>query len=125
MNSSVTAKVDKREDLTNKKVYRPWVDIQASENGYLLVADMPGVDEKSVDIKLADGVLTVAGKSTVTIPESCKQVYSEYKHGDYQRQFKISKEIDPDKIEANIKNGILTIHLPKQEALKPRVIKVK
>jgi HSP20 family protein len=112
------------EQTRNRKVFIPKVDIIETEGTIELIADMPGVDEKNIDIDLEKGVLTITG---VIEPERYKDqrvIYAEYEIGDYQRSFSISDTIDQDKIEASVKDGVLSLTLPKVEPAKARKIKV-
>jgi HSP20 family protein len=113
------------ERTKSKKLYTPPVDIIEGGNSLLLVADMPGVDENSVDITLEKNVLTIFGTVKPEIPEDHRLVSAEYGIGDYQRTFTLSDEIDKDKIEATVKNGILRLTLPISAAAKTRKIPVK
>ena len=108
-----------------KKLYTPPVDIIEGEDSLFLVADMPGVDENSVDITLEKNVLTIYGTVEPEIPENHRLVSAEYGIGDYQRTFTLSDEIDREKIHATVKNGVLRLALPKAEAVKTRKIPVK
>ncbi len=112
------------ERTRNRKVFVPKVDIIETDGAIELIADMPGVDEKNIDIDLEKGILTITG---VIEPEQYKDqrlVYAEYEIGDYQRSFSISDTIDQDKIEASAKDGVLRLMLPKVEPAKARKIKV-
>jgi len=108
-----------------KRLYTPDVDIVERKDDIVVMADMPGVDKNSVDVTLENNVLTIYGKVEAEIPEKHKLYISEYGVGDYQRVFNINEEIDRDKIEATVKNGVLKIILPKSEALKTKKIEVK
>lgn len=114
-----------RENMKNKPVYIPKVDIVENTESICLLADMPGVDEGSVDIVLEKGVLTING--TVE-PESYRDhriAYAEYGAGDYRRTFTVTDAIDHNRIEATMKNGVLKLVLPKGERAKPKKISVK
>jgi HSP20 family protein len=78
-----------------------------------VVADMPGVDENSVDITLEQNVLTIDGYAAPVEPKGHRLAYAEYRVGDYQRRFTLSDQIDRDKIEATVKDGVLRLHLSK------------
>jgi HSP20 family molecular chaperone IbpA len=113
------------ERTKSRRVYVPKVDIYEAKDAIELVADMPGVDEKSVDITLDKNILTIAG--TVE-PEAYKDhsiTYSEYDTGDYERAFTISDEVDRNKIEASVKQGVLRVTLPKVEPVKAKKIAIK
>lgn len=105
--------------------YTPPTDIYEKEDGLVLLMDMPGVDEKNVEVKLEEGVLSVLGRVE---PEDCgdrRLVVQEYGVGDYMRSFTVNEAINTQKIEAELHNGVLTIFLPKAEEAKPRKIPVK
>ncbi|MEW5744515.1 MAG: Hsp20/alpha crystallin family protein [Nitrospirota bacterium] len=105
-------------------VYSPYVDIIERKDDIVLLADMPGVDENSVDILLEKNILTIYGKVRGEITERHQPDYMEYGIGDYQRAFTLSDEIDRDKILATVKNGVLKLVLAKTEAMKSRKINV-
>jgi HSP20 family protein len=113
-------------ELTRQmNVYTPAVDIMERKDDIVLLADMPGVDETSVEITLEKNVLTIYGKVAAEIPSGYTLYLSEYGTGDYQRVFTLTEEVDRDKIQATVKNGVLTLVLPKAEAVKTRKIEVK
>jgi len=112
------------ERTKNGKVYIPKVDIFETKESIVLIADMPGVDETSVDISLEKNILTINGTVTSTNFEGYTLVYTEYDTGDYQRAFTISDEVDRDKIEATVKNGVLKITLYKAEQAKAKKIAI-
>lgn len=109
----------------SRRVYVPKADIYETKDAIVLIADMPGVDEKSVDITLEKNVLTITG---IVEPETYKDhsiAYYEYDSGDYQRAFTISDEVDRDKIKASVKQGVLRVTLPKAEPVKAKKIAIK
>jgi HSP20 family molecular chaperone IbpA len=106
-------------------VYTPDVDIIERKDDIIVMADMPGVDENSVDITLEKNVLTIYGKVDAEIPEQHRLWLSEYGIGDYQRTFTLSDEVDRNRIQATVKNGVLRLILPKAEEVKTRKIAVK
>lgn len=106
------------------KVYAPAVDILERKDDIVVTADLPGVDEKAIDITLEKNVLTIYGRVESLNPEKHRLAYSEYGVGDYQRAFTLSDEIDKNKIQATMKNGVLRLVLPKAEAAKTRKIMV-
>ncbi len=112
------------ESTRNVPVFVPAVDIYESENALTLVADLPGVPMENVDIDLDSDQLTMRG----TIPaqdEKGKVIFREYTAGDYYRQFTLSSDIDREKIQASMKDGVLKLVLPKAEAAKPRKITIQ
>jgi HSP20 family protein len=107
------------------KCFIPRVDIYETNDDIFLVADMPGVDEKSVDITLEKNTLTINGYIDPEQPDNYSLAYAEYEVGDYQRSFSLSDQIDQDKIEATVKDGVLRLRLPKAGPAKARKIAVK
>lgn len=107
------------------RVYVPRVDIYSDEQGIVILADMPGVDENNVDILLEKDVLTISGFVTVDEPEDFELSYGEYGVGDFRRSFTLMEEIDRDKIEASISNGVLRVFLPKAPEAQARKISVQ
>ena len=105
-------------------VFIPAVDILENANEIVVLADMPGVESKNVDIDLKDNQLTITGK--VDPPEGDKEasLYKEFNWGDYVRQFTLSNVIDQGKISAKMEKGVLRLVLPKVEKAKPQKIKV-
>ena len=99
----------------------PAVDITESEKAYEVTAELPGMDEKNIEVKLASGNLTIKGEKREEKEEKKKDYYLNERHfGSFERQFRVPESVDPDKIEAIFKKGVLTVTLPKRpEAQKP------
>jgi len=112
------------ERTRNRRVYVPKVDIYETKNSIVLIVDMPGVDEQAVDISLEKNILTITGNVEPGAYAGKTLVYSEYDTGDYQRAFTISDEIDQDRIEATVKNGVLRLVLNKAEKAKVKKIAI-
>lgn len=110
--------------ISSAMVFTPAVDIIEHTNDIVLIADMPGVDEKSVDLTLEKNLLTIHGHVENETPDKFKLLISEYGLGDYERTFKLSDEIDRDKIHASVKDGVLKLVLPKAEKAKAKKIPV-
>jgi HSP20 family protein len=113
------------ERTRQRRIYIPRADIYETHDDVVVIADIPGADEKSVDITLEKNVLTINAYPLDYQPEGYTTVYSEYGMGDYQRRFVISNEIDQEKIEASVKNGVLHLRLPKAGPAKTRKITVR
>ncbi len=94
-------------------VFIPNVDIYETNEAVVVVADMPGVDENSVDITLEKDILTIKGYVTPEVPEGYALAYREYRVGDYERSFTLSNEINKEGIEAIVKDGVVRVYLPK------------
>ena len=105
--------------------FTPSVDIFETERDITLLADMPGVKARDLNIDLHENVLTLTGE--VASPEGPdeKHVLREYQTGTYYRQFTLSEVIDQSKIDADLKDGVLHLRLPKVEPAVPRKIEVK
>jgi HSP20 family protein len=99
------------------------VDIYETEKELTLLADLPGVDPKGLEIDLRDDTLTILGKTDAE-DEERRYLVREYGVGNFQRQFTLSEVIDQEKISAKLINGVLTLVLPKVEKAKPRKIAV-
>jgi HSP20 family protein len=99
----------------------PAVDVVESEKAYEITADLPGIDEKNIEVKVADGVMTIKGEKQEEKEEKKKDYHlQERSFGSFQRSFELPENVDPDKIEASFKKGVLTVTLPKKpEAQKP------
>ena len=92
----------------------PAVDIVEKENAFEITAELPGMDESNIDVKFSDGTLTIKGEKRDEKEEKKKDYYlSERRYGSFQRSFGVPDGVDADKIEANFKNGVLTVTLPK------------
>ena len=115
---------EKTERIRDRRVYLPRTDIFETKDGLVLVMDVPGVDEKSVEVTLEKNVLTINAYPVYTHFENHTLAYAEYGEGDYQRSFALSDEIDHSKIEAKVKNGVLSLHLAKAGQVKPHKIGV-
>lgn len=102
----------------------PPVDVFEDENGITLLADLPGVSKDSLSVHVEGDQLTIEG--TVSLGESTRlePVYAEVRVARYRRTFALSRDLDTGKIDATMKNGVLTLHVPKAEQARPRRIQV-
>jgi HSP20 family molecular chaperone IbpA len=105
-------------------VFRPDVDILETADEFVVSADLPGVDEGGVDVELKDGVLSIDARLGVLPDAGWRPVYAEFRMGGYRRSFDVAESIDPAKIRAELRDGVLTLRLPKAERHKPRKIAV-
>ncbi len=106
-------------------VFRPDVDILEREDGYVIYADLPGVDDKSIDVRLDQGALTLDAQ-LATVPETnWTALHTEYRLGSYHREFRLSEGIDSSGVSAKMQNGVLELHLPKSAKHRPRTIPVQ
>lgn len=108
-----------------RPVFLPPADIYETRDSIVVLAEMPGVAPDGVDITLERRVLTIRGRSAASDHAGYQRVYNEYTDGDYERSFTLSENIDRDRIEATLRNGVLHLVLPKAETAKPRKIELK
>jgi len=109
----------------SRPVFLPPADIYETRDNIVVLAEMPGVAPDGVDITLERRVLTIRGRSAANEHAGYQRVYNEYADGDYERAFTLSENIDRDRIEATLKNGVLHLVLPKAETAKARRIELK
>lgn len=112
------------ERTRSRRVFTPRVDIIEKKDYIVLVADMPGVDEKSVNVTLEKDRLTIYGNVEQEFHKGHRLILSEYGTGDYERTFTISNQIDRKHIKATVKNGVLRLTLPKTDIAKARHIPI-
>ncbi len=106
------------------RVLRPPVDICEDSEGIILQADMPGVSRERLNVQVDRDTLLVEGEARIEMPEGMEPLYAEVQSTHYRRSFTLSGELEPDKIQANLKDGVLTLRLPKRAELRPRKIEV-
>ena len=128
MEQEVTTQ-EKKEVASNEqtrpgRTYIPNVDIYETPQSLWLWADMPGVDENSLEVHVADGILSLEGRVALQEYDSLSPVYTEYNVGNYARRFSLSDAIDIERIKARMTNGVLELELPKAERAKPKQIAV-
>jgi HSP20 family molecular chaperone IbpA len=105
-----------------EKFLRPAVNIVEDETGLVLTADLPGATKDALEIHVDQGILTIS--APVSSDTKGRPIYAEFEWAPYFRQFQIPDAIDQAKMRAEFKNGLLTLHLPKMEAAKPRRIEI-
>ncbi len=103
----------------------PPVDIYETDDGLILLADMPGVDKDTLDLNVEDNVLYIRGRIAETPGEEVSPDYVEVRGREYFRAFTLGPEFDQDKIEATLQQGVLRLFIPKHEAERPRRIEIK
>jgi HSP20 family protein len=103
----------------------PAVDVAETDKGYEITAELPGMDEKNIEVKFADGILTIKGERQEEKEEKKKDYYlSERSFGSFQRSFQVPDNVQTDKIEASFTKGVLTITLPKSVEAQKAVKKI-
>ncbi len=113
------------EQTRSGRWYRPNVDIVEKQAELVVQADMPGLASDLIDIRFEDGMLTIHGRVPARQTADARFLLQEYGVGDFYRTFRVSEEIDASRITAEYASGVLTLHMPKAEAVKPRTIAVK
>src|SRR5688500_788702 len=109
----------------NATWFTPLVDIIENSDAFLFQADLPGVKAGDVDISYENGVLTLSGRVNPRQPENHNYIWREYQVGHFHRQFTLNTPINVDAIKAQLKNGVLELHVPKAESAKTRKIEIK
>jgi HSP20 family molecular chaperone IbpA len=106
-------------------VIRPTADIFEDAENIVLTMDMPGVSKDRLNVSADHGNLIVEGSAWINMAEGMSALYAEVRSTRYRRSFALSGELEIDKIDANLKDGVLTLRIPKPAALRPRKIDVK
>jgi HSP20 family protein len=103
----------------------PAVDIAEKDSAYEITAELPGMEEKDIDVELSDGMLAIKGEKKEEKEEKKKDYYlSERRFGSFRRSFRVPESVDADKIEAQFQNGVLTLILPKSEKARKQERKI-
>ena len=103
----------------------PPVDIWEDKDGITLCADMPGVSKDSLSLRIDGNNLIVEGQLQLALAENAQALYADVRSSLYRRSFSLSGELETGKIEANLKDGVLTVRIPKRAELRPRKIEVQ
>jgi len=112
------------ENTSDQPMFVPVVDIWETDKGLMLMADMPGVATEDLSVDLSENTLTISGKVTPA-PEGRKSLIREYEEGTFYRQFSLAENIDQSAITAALKDGVLTLELPRVAPAQPRKIEIK
>jgi len=114
----------KQESTVPVRSFMPVTDIFETDQALTVVLEMPGVSKESVEVGVESDVLTIAGRIDFSKYNGLQPLYTEYNIGNYSRSFQISSKIEQDGIKAELKDGVMTLVLPKAERAKPRRISV-
>jgi HSP20 family protein len=114
----------KQESTIPTRAFVPIADIFETEQALSVILEMPGVEKENVDISVENDTLTIQGRIDYSKYEGLQPVYTEYNVGHYVRTFQISSKIEQGQISAELKDGVMTLVLPKAEKAKPRRITV-
>jgi len=117
--------VEKKQETTvSWRTYLPVTDIFETDQALTVVLEMPGVGKDAVDVSVEDDILTIDGRIDYSKYEGLQPVYTEYNVGHYTRSFQLSSKIEQGNISAELKDGVMTLVLPKAEKAQPRKIKI-
>jgi HSP20 family protein len=107
----------------HERYVAPPVDIYETREGLVVLADVPGVAQEALEVRVDNNMLTIRGHARHGVPGEV--TYREYELVNFFRQFELSEKVDQSRITADLKSGVLTLHLPKAEEAKPRQIEVR
>ena len=117
--------VSKSEPERDTRAIRPFVDVLEDDAGITLLADLPGVPRDQLELKVEGDILRIEGSVGQATPDGLEAVYAEVKVPRYRRVFKLGNEFDADKIDANLKDGVLKLRIPKHAHAQPRRISIR
>ena len=110
------------QEMGDRPTIAPAVDIFENADEYMVIADVPGVTDDALEINLDRGELTLVARRR---PNNGNYVAQEFHNLDFRRAFRVPETIDSAKVEAHLEHGVLTVHLPKSDSIKPRRVTVK
>jgi HSP20 family protein len=117
--------VEKQQETTvPARMFLPTADIFETDRALTVVMEMPGVDKQNVDVSVENTLLKIDGRIDFSKYEGLEPVYTEYNIGHYTRSFRLPSTVEQSKISAEMKDGVLTLVLPKAEKAQPRKISV-
>ena len=114
-----------RDAKETERPIRPPVDIFEDQTGITVQADMPGVSRDRLEIHVDNDTLSIEGRAEIPMPEGMEALHADVRSTRYQRSFSLSSELEGNRVEASLKDGVLTLRIPKREEHKPRKIKVR
>ena len=120
-----SAPTEEMERTRARRCFVPKADIYETDHEIIVLADIPGANEKKVDITLEKNILSISATIEPVRTNGYELTYAEYEEGDFQRSFRLSDEIDREKIEAVVRDGVLQLRLPKAQGAASRKITVQ
>ncbi len=112
-------------DASDDRALTPRVDVVEDDGAITLLADLPGVPKDQLDLKVEGDTLQIEGRIAPVMPEGLEPMYAEVRLPRYRRAYTLSRELDTSRIEASLKDGVLTLRIPKQAHAQPRRITVQ
>jgi HSP20 family molecular chaperone IbpA len=114
----------KQQNRQTDAAIRPLVDIFEDDKGITLLADMPGVSKERLDIAIDKNTLSIEGEAEIPMADGMEALYADVRSTHYQRNFSLSSELDGEGVSASLKDGLLTLQIPKRAQYQPRKIEV-
>jgi HSP20 family protein len=115
----------REESTIPSRIFMPNADIYETEDSLTVILEMPGVEKDNVDVRVENSVLNVEGRIDLSKYQGLLPLYTDYNVGHYARSFQLSNKVDQGNIAAAMKDGVLSLTLPKAEQAKPRKIDVR
>jgi HSP20 family protein len=115
----------KQEATGPSRTFMPTADIFEAEDALHVVLEMPGVEKDNINVSVRDGILSIDGRLDFSKYKDLRPLYTEYNVGNYSRSFRLSSVIDQNRIGAELRDGVLSLTLPKVDEAKPRNIQIK
>ena len=124
-NSARTERVPEQRNRDDRFSMQPLVDIFEDAHGIMVVAEMPGVSKDRLNVQSDGNSLTIEGEAVIDIPQGMEPIHADVQHTRYARSFVLSAELESDAIDAKLKDGVLTIRIPKRREFRPRKVEVR
>ena len=124
-NNTSPANANAQQTQAQQPTVIPPVDVFEDDSGITLLADLPGVARDALGVRIDGDELVIEATAATSGPENMELVYGEAQYPSYRRQFTLSRELDTERIEAQLKDGVLKLTIPKSESARPRRIEVR
>jgi HSP20 family molecular chaperone IbpA len=121
----MTSNVSKPDESRREAAVLPPVDVIEDATGITLYADLPGVSREQLNLRVEADTLTIEGEVALKTPEGLQASHAEVSVPRYRRVFSLSKELDPEKIAAELTHGVLKLRIPKAEHAQPRKVQIR
>ena len=125
MSEHKPAAVQAHTPAASEPALRSNVDVFEDKDGITLIADLPGVTAEQLNVQVDKETLLIEARAEVAMPSGLEALHAEVRSKAYRRSFALSGELDPDRIEARLKDGVLRLHIPKRSEVRPRKIEVR
>lgn len=125
MSDKIVTKQEQQQPTKPAATILPDVDVWEDAGVITLTADLPGVSNKGLNVRVDNDTLLIEGEASLDMPEGMEAVYAEVRTPHFRRSFALSRELDTARIDAALKDGVLTVTIPKTEEAKPHRIEVR